>query len=207
MSSQLLNAVVAAGIEPLTVDRYHQMISSGEIREGSPIELIDGMLVRKDRGGRGGDAMSQDPEHSDAVTLLNEFLLPPCVAAGCHVRIQMPVILSSSGAPEPDVAIVTGSVRSLLGRHPTPAKLIALMEVAYTSLDFDRTTKTVLYAQARIPVYWIVNLIDHQVEVHEVPDAATGTYSRQAIYRAGQTIRIELPGSRIVDVPVDAILP
>jgi Uma2 family endonuclease len=69
--------------------------------------------------------------------------------------------------PEPDVAIVTGALRDYLRKHPRTALLV--VEVSDATLQRDRTTKVHLYDKARIADYWIVNLIDRQIEVHRRP--------------------------------------
>jgi len=151
--------------------------------------------------------MEHDPDHADAVSLLNEVLLPRCVEAGFHARIQLPIILSANTAPEPDVTVVATTVRALGGKHPDPTKILAVIEVAYTSLDYDRTTKLELYAGANIPVYWIVNLIDRQIEVYDRPNVKAGTYAGQTVFQRGQSAPLRLSGSRTVQVLVDDVLP
>ena len=88
------------------------------------------------------------------------------------MRVQGPLDLGEISEPEPDVAVIAGNVRDYTDAHPTTAALI--VEVADTSLAYDRTTKASLYAKAGIADYWIVNLIERQLEVHRYPtsDAA-----------------------------------
>ena len=75
----------------------------------------------------------------------------------------MPLAISSTSEPEPDIAIVTGTPRDYRDEHPTTAELV--VEIADTTLAYDRARKTALYAQAGIQEYWILNLVDRQPNV------------------------------------------
>jgi Uma2 family endonuclease len=81
--------------------------------------------------------------------------------------VQSPFDAGEPSEPEPDIAVIPGNVRDYKTAHPTMAVLI--VEVADTSLLYDRTIKASLYAKAGIGEYWIVNLVDYQVEVHRHP--------------------------------------
>src|SRR5687768_5094446 len=98
-------ADMGAQVVPLTVQQYHRMIETGILPEGEPIELLDGLLVRKDRSRTGEDPMTVNPDHSGAVDRLNA-LNPKLGRLGCYMRIQQPVTLPPNNEPEPDVAIV-----------------------------------------------------------------------------------------------------
>src|SRR5262249_19419902 len=101
MNVPLLEQVVAGRapeVLPFTVDQYHQMTASGIWREGEPTELIDGILVRKDRSDRGENPMVHGPRHSLTLKRV-ERLLRPVEASGCHLHIQLPVTLA--GIQEP----------------------------------------------------------------------------------------------------------
>src|SRR5207244_2269680 len=92
---------------PLTLEQYHKMIETGILISGDPIELLDGLLVPKDRSKAGEDPMSVGEEHAfdvDELGALNR-LLP----AGCYIRIQQPVQLPPNSEPEPDGSIVRGA--------------------------------------------------------------------------------------------------
>src|SRR5436305_1410473 len=85
-----LAAGEAPPLVPFTVDQYHQMIRTGILKEGAPIELLDGMLVWKDRSTIGADPMTHDPRHASAIARLQRVgrRLEP---ARYHVQIQLPV--------------------------------------------------------------------------------------------------------------------
>src|SRR5881396_2769117 len=79
------------------------------------------------------------------------------------VRTQGPVALDDTSEPEPDVAVVRGDIRDYTTAHPTDPVLV--VEVTFSSVALDRRYKSSLYARARRPEYWVLNLIDHVLEV------------------------------------------
>lgn len=155
----------------LTVDQYHRMISTGVLEEGEPVELLDGVLVPKDRG----DGMTMSPEHRLAMSRLMR-LAPRIEALGGHLQLQGPLTLVPHQEPEPDGMLVRGKPEDYTGRHPAPDDVGCVIEVSSSSLERDRTTKQRIYADAGIPQYVIVNLVDRRVEVYEEPKPGTGHY-------------------------------
>ena len=151
---------------PVTLRRwkrveYERLIDLG-LFQGDPVELIGGQLVV---------AEPQGSYHATAVGAADDALraaLPP----GWIVRAQMPVALDDESAPEPDLAVVAGVRADYRASHP--ARPVLALEVAESSLDFDREHKGSLYARAGIQDYWIVNLIARVLEVHRdpVPDSS-----------------------------------
>ncbi len=87
---------------------------------------------------------------------------------GFWMRVQMPLDLSPLSDPEPDISVVQGLPRDYLA-HPKSALLV--VEVSDSTLHFDQREKASLYAKAGIADYWIVNLVDRQLEVHRNPQA------------------------------------
>jgi Uma2 family endonuclease len=207
MGAPLLEEITAGdgpALMPLTVDQYHDMIRTGILHEGTPIELIDGILIAKDRSSQGGKSLSHDPPHALCITRLQRLdrLLEPI---GVHLRLQLPVTLGRTSEPEPDVAVVLGKPESFANRHPGPKDLVAVMEVADSSLRYDRTTKQRKYAEAGIPHYWIVNLADRQIEVYDSPVPAEGVYGQRSDFLPGQTVRLDI-GGQFIEVAVNDIL-
>jgi Uma2 family endonuclease len=197
MTTALLEEL-AAGHAPdmvqLTVDQVHEMIRVGILSDGAPIELIEGTLVYKDRGSIGDSQMTHNPRHAAVIQLLTRLLTKWSEAAGSSVRCQLPVTLSASSEPEPDVAIIAGSEESYADRHLGPEDLWAVFEVADSSVKYDRRVKQKLYAIAGIPTYWIINLTDRQVEVYSQPDASLAKYSQHVDYHTGQSVSLSLGG-------------
>lgn len=140
---------------------YEHMVDVGGFHPGARLELLDGEII---------DMSSQKSAHAAAVALVAERLRD-CFDVGFHIRGQMPLALDDRSEPEPDVAVVPGGIRDYVDRHPRTAVLI--VEVADSSLVFDRTRKAAAYCRNRIPEYWILNLSDRALEVHRVPTDAS----------------------------------
>ena len=186
-----------AQLVPLTVEQYERMIEGGVLREGSPIELLDGFLVRKDRGDSGGDFMTIGDRHAWAVNQMQEVLLD-IRRLGCFVQVQQPLRLPPDNVPEPDGAVVRGRPRDYRSRIPGSAAVVCVIEVADTSLEHDRTTKLAIYAGAGIGQYLIINLIESTVLEYRRPVVADRTYAASRVCRAGDTITIDAPGRAFV---------
>ncbi len=150
--------------------------------------------------------MSHDPRHALAISRFQR-LEASVLPHGCFLRIQLPVTLSDTSEPEPDIAVVKGSPEDYANHHPGPADLMAAIEVAISSLQFDRTTKQQKYASASIRQYWIVNLSENEIEVYEEPLTAEGRYARRTDYQAGQTIQLGLDAAHAIEVRVADVLP
>jgi Uma2 family endonuclease len=144
----------------------------------------------------------QGPRHSGVVELVAETLRA-ALGARARVRTGHPFDASEWSVPEPDVAVVSGTPRDYLDRHPSSAHLV--VEVAASSLPQDRLTKAPIYAAAGVPEYWIVNLRQEQVEVYRSPDPAARRYTIVEIARRGG--RIALAGLADVIVAVTDLLP
>ena len=133
----------------LSRDRYHQMIESGIFGEDEHIELIEGGLVTMSPIGA---------EHSGIVDQLSEILVDQ-LARRAVVKVQGPIQLDDHSEPEPDV-VLSKPRRDYYKRSlPQPADVLLVIEVADSSLAYDRTVKMPLYAQAGIAEAWIINLI------------------------------------------------
>lgn len=205
MSITLLDEVRSGtplSLVPITVDQYELMIDTGILQDGDPIELLDGLLVRKDRSTRGESQVTHHPRHALLISRLQRLLMLPSEAAGWHVQIQLPVTLSNINAPEPDIAVVRGTEEDYTDRHPGPADLQLVIEVADSSLGIDRSTKQRLYSTAGIPQYWVVNLPEARVEVYAQPDPASGTYAQQIVYGVGETISWPLSETQCLEISV-----
>ncbi len=209
MSMTLLDEVrsgTALPLVPITVEQYQLMIDTGILHDGDPIELLDGLLVRKDRSARGENLMTHTPRHALLIKRLQRVLTLPCESAGWHVQIQLPVTLTQINAPEPDIAVVRGTEEDYANRHPGPPDLPLVIEVADSSLGIDRSTKQRLYATAGIPQYWLVNLPESQVEVYAQPDAGSGKYAQKTVYGPSQTISWPLSPTQILEISMTDLL-
>jgi Uma2 family endonuclease len=187
-----------AGMRRFSVAEYHKMIEIGILTEDDNIELLDGYLVHK---------MSRNPPHDAAIQKIMKRLfriLPP----DWDLRIQSAITLSRS-EPEPDLAIVRGDETRYLANHPGPADTGLVIEVADSTLDSDRLDKGRNYAEAGIVYYWIVNLVDRQIEVYTLPSGATATpsFGRRQDYRVGDDVPLLLDGAAVANIPVRDLLP
>ena len=181
-----------------SVEEYHQMIRAGILDENDNVELIEGYVVNK---------MSRNPPHDTAIRILSkhlERLLPP----GWDYRAQSAITLSDS-EPEPDLAVVRGDERTYSNRHPGPADLGLVVEVSDTSLAFDQNDKVRIYARAGIETYWIINLVDRQVEVYTQPTGPTAlpAYARRDDVPLGGSVSLLLDGVVIAALAVRDLLP
>jgi Uma2 family endonuclease len=180
---------------PLTPHRwtragYERLVELGAFR-GEAVELLGGQLIV---------AEPQSSYHATAVGTVDDALraaLPP----GWIVRAQMPIGLADDSAPEPDIAVAPGARTDYRDAHP--AHPVLVVEVAESSLDFDRRDKGSLYARGGIRDYWIVNLVDRVLEVYRDPrpdDAAAYGWSYGAVelLRPPATVTpLAFPSSRI----------
>jgi len=180
----------------MTVDQYEEMVASGAFSKRDRVHLINGFLVEK---------MTQNPPHTIADILCGDELdrvLPP----GWHVRPAKPVRLPGQATmSEPDRCIVRGSARDYLGSDPGPGDIALLVEVADSSLADDRELADKVYGPAGIQVYWIINLVDRQVEVYTGP--GPGGYQSRAVYPRGQAVPVVIGGQQIGEVAVADVLP
>lgn len=194
-----------ARIVPLTVDQYHQMIDAGILPEGQHIELIDGFLVRKDRSKAGEDPMTIGHEHAWVIAKITD-LAAAVLRFGSTLRIQLPITLDTDGEPEPDAAIVRGPTDRYRENHPGAADIICVIEVADSSLRYDRNTKKRIYADGGIARYLIVNLVDRVIEDYTNPRRGTGSYANSKTWRKSESITIDLVGGTL-SILVDELVP
>jgi Uma2 family endonuclease len=132
-------------------------------------------------------------------------VLDRTIPAGWYVRAGKPVRLPSQiSEPEPDRCVVRGGICVYLHRHPEPADIALIVEVSDTSRSEDRKLAQ-LYAAAGIAVYWIVNLVHGQVEVHT--DPGPGGYGSRRIFKPGRRVPVVIAGVEVGRIRVADILP
>jgi Uma2 family endonuclease len=178
-----------------TVAQFGQLLSDGTIGPRERVELIDGLVATK---------VSKNPPHILVGKLLFSAL-QRLVPAGWHVTKDDDVVVSDHDQPQPDLAVVRGSPRDYLDRYATAADIALATEISESTLASDRLVKMPRYASGNIPVYWIVNLIDEQVEVYTNPVGAT--YTDRTIFTRGQEIPVVIDGRLVGRIAVSEILP
>ena len=167
-----------ANLHLLTVERYHAMIEAGILGEEDRVELLNGMIV---------DSSPVGPFHAVCVGNINEYFVPQLVGR-YRCRQEQPITIHGGSEPEPDYVIAKLSGHRYLDHHPYPEDIHLLIEVADKTLPRDRGAKKGIYARAGIPEYWIVNLIDRQLEIFTEPDLTAGTYAKERVLGEGDTL-------------------
>jgi len=142
-----------------TVDDYHRMAEAGVFHEGDRVELIRGQVVRMTPIG---------PGHSGCVGALTRVFAQR-VGAAALVWVQNPLHLGSHDEVQPDVCLLQPRPGEYREVHPTPADVLLVIEVADTSVAYDRETNLRLYAEAGIPEAWLVILPSETIEVCTTP--------------------------------------
>ena len=171
---------------------YEHLIDVGVFRPCEPLELLGGELIVGE---------PQGSAHYTAIGLA-EDALRAALPRGWLVRSQGPIELDDESEPEPDITVTPGDRRRYSQRHPSRPALV--VEVADSSLAFDRAHKGSLYARAGLDDYWIVNLIDRVVEIYrrpiEDPSASFGwRYGSREVLSAESSIELlAVPGVRIL---------
>jgi Uma2 family endonuclease len=191
-------AVPSDPVWRFSVDEYHAMIRAGILVDGDPVELLDGWLVTK---------MTKNPPHCVATTLVRRAL-ERIVPSGWFVDSQGAITLATS-EPEPDMTVVRGDLREYVDRFPGPQDVAMVVEVADVSLRRDQTIRKRLYAQAGIPAYWIVNLVERCVEAFTEPSGATDQpdYGQHRVFGASEEVPLLVDGRDVGRVAASAVLP
>ena len=172
----------------LTRRDYYRMGEAGILGHTDRVELLEGQLV---------DMSPIGPRHAIVTGNLTQLLFAAC-AGRAWVRCQDPVVLDDGSEPQPDIALVRRPWQGYPDTHPGPDDIVLLIEVADTSLDFDRMVKLALYARAGIREVWIADLTTEMVFVHRGPPG--GGYASVVPAAAPAMLGVEgLPG---VTIPV-----
>jgi Uma2 family endonuclease len=181
-----------------SVDEYHRLIEGGILSDEDQVELLDGYVVLKMPGNR---------PHDSCLAVMLETVRA-LASAGWSVRCQSAVTMPTS-EPEPDLAVVRGTVRDYVLHHPGPSDCGLLIEIAGSSLSRDRDEKGPIYAAAGIDEYWIVNLLDRQIEVYSNPTTGRPNVicAVQRLFRYGDTVPLILDGTIVGQVAVRDVLP
>jgi Uma2 family endonuclease len=172
------------------------MVETGILTANDRVELLEGRVVKK---------MTQNPPHAAALDCSQEAIRP-VLPPEWYLREQKPIVTPDS-QPEPDLAVVRAPASRYRRRHPASADVGMLIEVADASLEDDRVYKGRLYARARIPVYWIINLIDSKVEVYTQPRAGRSpTYRQRRDYGLDEFVPLVIGGREVGQVGVRDLL-
>ncbi len=161
-----------------TVDEYEQMIEKGILTENDRIELICGEIVEK---------MVIGPLHSAVVNRLNRLLTIRLIDSA-QISIQNPIVLGDS-QPEPDVSLLLPRDDYYATSKPKASDVLLVIEVADTSLIYDREVKLPMYARGGIEELWIINLTEFKIEVYRQP-LPSGAYASRTDFARGESLSI-----------------
>jgi Uma2 family endonuclease len=166
-----------------TVQDYHRLVEMGFWGENERIELIRGELIQM---------AAKGTAHETCITRLMRVLFP-LVAEQATLRCQSPISLADS-EPEPDVTIARNQAEDYLHGHPGPADILLVIEVADSSLTYDREVKLPLYAEVGITDYWLFNLLEGYLEAYSQPtEIRPGQFGYQHRDIVPTTASIALP--------------
>lgn len=142
-----------------TVDDYHRMIATQILIAENKVELLEGQII---------EMSPQLPPHSATTQVASDYLRE-LLAGKATIRVQLPVTVRPNSEPEPDIAVVRINPQRYVNSHPIPDDIFLLVEVADSTLSKDRNQKSRTYAKAKIPEYWVLDVISQQVYVFREP--------------------------------------
>ncbi|BAZ03512.1 Uma2 family endonuclease [Calothrix sp. NIES-3974] len=176
-----------------TPEEYHRLIELGFFPENERVELIRGELI---------PMVAKGTAHTTCCrNLLRE--LSRLVFGKAELQCQDPIQLPFGSEPEPDFAIVRSPGDNYLSAHPTPKDIFLVIEIADSSLNYDRDVKIPLYAEAEINHYWIFNLILNQLEVYTEPfqdEQNNFGYRSKRIFLPNQSVELPLESSPVLEL-------
>ena len=176
-----------------TVAEYYRMGEAGILGPEERVELIEGkILVMAPIG----------PSHAWRVDSSADYITRR-LDTRFIVRNQNPIHLDDGSEPQPDLTVMLRRPEGYFNAHPTPADVLLVIEVADSSLEFDRGVKAHLYGRAGIPETWVKNLPEDCIERFTEP--GPDGYAQHTIHRRGETLTpVALPDLML---PVDDLLP
>ena len=182
-----------------TLDEYHHLIEIGFFHPEERLELIEGIMRPESR---------ISPRRAETIRKMTAFFSAK-LSDNAHVRVRSPLtFVEESSEPEPDFALAFPRSGGYADRHPSAEDVLLAVEVAQSSLRYDREVKIPLYAAAGIREYWIVNLIDDVIEIYRQPTVlASGAagYAEKSILAGDDQIAPEaFPDCTVA---VNAIIP
>ncbi|MBD2208027.1 Uma2 family endonuclease [Calothrix sp. FACHB-1219] len=175
-----------------TVEQYHKMLDSGILTADDRVELIRGEIIEMSPIGT---------KHAACVNRLINLLVQ-LLGKRVIVAAQNPIRLNDNSQPQPDVALLKPRDDFYATAHPQPQDIFLLIEVADSTIEYDREEKIPLYAEANIIEVWLVDINEQIVEVYQQPTAAGYQFMQK--FASGQTLSI--PGLSDVNISVNEIL-
>lgn len=143
----------------ITVDEYDRMAEAGILTEHDRVELIHGEIIEMSPIGS---------KHASTVNRISN-LLKDYLGKRAIISVQNPIRIGDLSEPEPDVAVLKPAKDFYAEQHPGPQDIVLIVEVAGTSLEYDREVKMPLYASAGIHECWLINLEQKEIEAYRFP--------------------------------------
>jgi Uma2 family endonuclease len=181
------------------------LVRLGIIPEDVSTELLDGLVVLKDRAATGEDPFMVGKNHRKAVERLSD-LRTPINDSRRHVQSQKPLVCTETHAPEPDFAVIRGTLDEY-DDLPAAADALSVIEVADASYERDSGEKLAGYARAGVVQYIILNLRNRTAEVYTQPDSSTGAYASLNVVSEGQSLPIRIGENEVFPVMLADLLP
>jgi Uma2 family endonuclease len=178
----------------MTVQQYDQMVEAGILGKRDRVELIEGILVAK---------MGRNLPHIQA-GVKGQRALQRHLPAGYHVRKEDPIVILDFSKPEPDLAVIRGLVEDYDHRYVTAADVALVAEIADSTLRADQEEMKPIYAACGIPIYWIINLVDHQLEIYSDPQGRE--YRTARVYSREQDAPLIIDGVEVGRIRVADLL-
>jgi Uma2 family endonuclease len=179
-------------VRKFTVDEYYQMARVGILREDDRVELIEGEIVVKS---------PISSSHAACVDRLTK-LLSDRIGDRAILRVQNPIRLSERSEPEPDLALLKPRQDFYRHGHPSPEDVLLVVEVAETSLPYDREVKIPLYSRHGVREVWLVDLQSDQIEICHQPSAQ----GYQSVRRVSRGERLAPEAFPDLEPAVDEVL-
>ncbi|MBC6477910.1 MAG: Uma2 family endonuclease [Hormoscilla sp. GM7CHS1pb] len=162
-----------------TVKDYHKMMADGVLTESDRVELIRGEIIQMSPMG---------PRHTACVKRLNELFMSR-LAGRITIGVQDPVELDDNSEPQPDISLLRRRADFYATGHPQSEDIFLLVEVADSTVNYDREVKVPLYAEDNIREVWLVNINDGCLEVYREP--AENGYQNVRQFQEEETVTIQ----------------
>jgi Uma2 family endonuclease len=189
----MLTTEAAFTLRKWTVKEYHKLGEMGFFHPEERVELLSGNIIK----------MSAKGTAHTSATRRTASVLRDLLGNQAAIYTQDPIALDDNSEPEPDIAVVRIDPFDYATHHPTPSEVYLIIEVADSSLTFDREIKAKIYARSGIADYWVVNVGDRQLQVFREP-SENGYQSEVILAETASISPIEFPAFNIA---IQAMLP
>ena len=176
-----------------TVEEYHKLGEMGFFHPEERVELLSGNII----------IISAKGTANTSATRRTANVLRDILGNQVDVYYKSPIALDDNSEPEPDIALVRIDPLDYATHHPTPSEVYLIIEVADSSLAYDREIKAKAYARSGIADYWVLNVNERQLHVFREP-AVDGYQSELILGEYGSISPLQFP---TVHMAIQAMLP